>query len=125
MIRRPPRSTRTDTLFPYTTLCRSSRLSRGARWPGRTASARRRRRAMLEIANVGKVFGEPGSLAGASLAHRAVDGANPTVGKHDTVPLLGTCVFGSSTRLGMLSGLALRADERRVGQKGFRPCKSR
>src|SRR3546814_2764453 len=29
MIRRPPRSTRTDTLFPYTTLCRSS-VSAGA-----------------------------------------------------------------------------------------------
>src|SRR3546814_10856483 len=27
MIRRPPRSTRTDTLFPYTTLFRSVRLS--------------------------------------------------------------------------------------------------
>src|SRR3546814_19353921 len=27
MIRRPPRSTRTDTLFPYTTLFRSSTLS--------------------------------------------------------------------------------------------------
>src|SRR3546814_8035200 len=26
MIRRPPRSTRTDTLFPYTTLCRSHRI---------------------------------------------------------------------------------------------------
>src|SRR3546814_11808804 len=26
MIRRPPRSTRTDTLFPYTTLCRSAAL---------------------------------------------------------------------------------------------------
>src|SRR3546814_17263040 len=26
MIRRPPRSTRTDTLFPYTTLFRSTRL---------------------------------------------------------------------------------------------------
>src|SRR3546814_7363570 len=26
MIRRPPRSTRTDTLFPYTTLCRSDML---------------------------------------------------------------------------------------------------
>src|SRR3546814_17864178 len=26
MIRRPPRSTRTDTLFPYTTLCRSFRI---------------------------------------------------------------------------------------------------
>src|SRR3546814_9864330 len=29
MIRRPPRSTRTDTLFPYTTLFRSSRRNRG------------------------------------------------------------------------------------------------
>src|SRR3546814_7620883 len=28
MIRRPPRSTRTDTLFPYTTLFRSPRLCR-------------------------------------------------------------------------------------------------
>src|SRR3546814_5148998 len=27
MIRRPPRSTRTDTLFPYTTLFRSRRLA--------------------------------------------------------------------------------------------------
>src|SRR3546814_9109978 len=27
MIRRPPRSTRTDTLFPYTTLCRSQAWS--------------------------------------------------------------------------------------------------
>src|SRR3546814_3438785 len=30
MIRRPPRSTRTDTLFPYTTLFRSVRLRRVA-----------------------------------------------------------------------------------------------
>src|SRR3546814_12044806 len=28
MIRRPPRSTRTDTLFPYTTLCRSRHRQR-------------------------------------------------------------------------------------------------
>src|SRR3546814_5909165 len=27
MIRRPPRSTRTDTLFPYTTLCRSEGIT--------------------------------------------------------------------------------------------------
>src|SRR3546814_5791638 len=32
MIRRPPRSTRTDTLFPSTTLFRSRRSSR-LRWP--------------------------------------------------------------------------------------------
>src|SRR3546814_17765685 len=30
MMRRPPRSTRTDTLFPYTTLFRSHRLERNA-----------------------------------------------------------------------------------------------
>src|SRR3546814_5160102 len=30
MIRRPPRSTRTDTLFPYTTLFRSPQLERAA-----------------------------------------------------------------------------------------------
>src|SRR3546814_13519424 len=30
MIRRPPRSTRTDTLFPYTTLFRSAPAARGA-----------------------------------------------------------------------------------------------
>src|SRR3546814_2133786 len=34
MIRRPPRSTRTDTLFPYTTLFRSLR-ERGLREPDR------------------------------------------------------------------------------------------
>src|SRR3546814_14705033 len=32
MIRRPPRSTRTDTLFPYTTLFRSTGLSNTQRW---------------------------------------------------------------------------------------------
>src|SRR3546814_14147895 len=31
MIRRPPRSTRTDTLFPYTTLCRSDLIAVGDR----------------------------------------------------------------------------------------------
>src|SRR6056297_1426686 len=35
MIRRPPRSTRTDTLFPYTTLFRSRRRVRRHAVPGR------------------------------------------------------------------------------------------
>src|SRR3546814_18039388 len=37
MIRRPPRSTRTDTLFPYTTLFRSAATSREL-YPGWTYS---------------------------------------------------------------------------------------
>src|SRR3546814_4176871 len=40
MIRRPPRSTRTDTLFPYTTLFRSDRKS-GARAAGAVADQRK------------------------------------------------------------------------------------
>src|SRR3546814_2036420 len=37
MLRRPPRSTRTDTLFPYTTLFRSSGM--GTSFAGRSSSA--------------------------------------------------------------------------------------
>src|SRR3546814_1150844 len=40
MIRRPPRSTRTDTLFPYTTLFRSQLTS----WSARVGSRRKRAR---------------------------------------------------------------------------------
>src|SRR3546814_16991160 len=52
MIRRPPRSTRTDTLFPYTTLFRSCRHQENV--PDRHLVAvpveRRRHRPALEIA---------------------------------------------------------------------------
>src|SRR3546814_1899767 len=40
MIRRPPRSTRTDTLFPYTTLFRSP-TPRPSRWADRRRSPQR------------------------------------------------------------------------------------
>src|SRR3546814_4568169 len=75
MIRRPPRSTRTDTLFPYTTLFRSQDadrrlpparadprgaqgLTRGSRQPGgrrenrRNSQAPRRRRASMVRAGI-------------------------------------------------------------------------
>src|SRR3546814_12699470 len=39
MIRRPPRSTRTDTLFPYTTLFRSPRDRGGSPCPANPAPA--------------------------------------------------------------------------------------
>src|SRR3546814_2767298 len=43
MIRRPPRSTRTDTLFPYTTLFRSSCAAAGRRRaPGKWSGTMRR-----------------------------------------------------------------------------------
>src|SRR3546814_21023326 len=45
MIRRPPRSTRTDTLFPYTTLFRSRRASNSRSSPSMTRAARNIRQA--------------------------------------------------------------------------------
>src|SRR3546814_11869236 len=42
MIRRPPRSTRTDTLFPYTTLFRSAFGRLRMRLPAEDAAAERR-----------------------------------------------------------------------------------
>src|SRR3546814_9236263 len=44
MIRRPPRPTRTDTLFPYTTLFRSPQLEELRREPARAARPPHRRR---------------------------------------------------------------------------------
>src|SRR3546814_15606662 len=52
MIRRPPRSTLTDTLFPYTTLCRSG--PRGA-----------------------ALRGQPGQLPPAAVPGRAAEPARP------------------------------------------------
>src|SRR3546814_15909643 len=65
MIRRPPRSTRTDTLFPYTTLFRSAA-------PGRARAAHR------------------GALRRAA-GHRVVPGRRPAARRaeppdHDPVP---------------------------------------
>src|SRR3546814_7856911 len=52
MIRRPPRSTRTDTLFPYTTLFRSS--SRNCRADGTRAFAARYPRELTNPRTAGR-----------------------------------------------------------------------
>src|SRR3546814_2377842 len=48
MIRRPPRSTRTDTLFPYTTLFRSHRRRQPGADPGRDGDRQENRRQCQE-----------------------------------------------------------------------------
>src|SRR3546814_11765471 len=47
MIRRPPRSTRTDTLFPYTTLFRSGRRGGQCPPPGRWGASAGQRRGLV------------------------------------------------------------------------------
>src|SRR3546814_1552064 len=58
MIRRPPRSTRTDTLFPYTTLFRSVDRLEHQRQP-----------------EPGSLFGGPGEIVEKAGAHRLAVGA--------------------------------------------------
>src|SRR3546814_4230212 len=57
MIRRPPRSTRTDTLFPYTTLFRSRRLAPFR--PSRRLGAAPRRRMMAAMTQYDPVGAAP------------------------------------------------------------------
>src|SRR3546814_9459207 len=71
MIRRPPRSTRTDTLFPYTTLFRSCRtgIALGIRVPGGN------------LRNLDSAPGTAGNLLGVAFEHiegTATDGSQPT-----------------------------------------------
>src|SRR3546814_13171163 len=60
MIRRPPRSTRTDTLFPYPTLVRSSRCRARRRHPMEIFN----RRTMLAAAALGPLLTSPAASAG-------------------------------------------------------------
>src|SRR3546814_2109039 len=66
MIRRPPRSTRTDTLFPYTTLFRSLTLKPGAVLkPGASYTIR--------LWGVGAYFSKAFAMPNAYLAARGLD----------------------------------------------------
>src|SRR3546814_1203197 len=70
MIRRPPRSTRTDTLFPYTTLFRSDQQ-------------------IGETVLGGLVRGARGNLLAGGEHHFAGLGIDDVVGRLDAAPVLG------------------------------------
>src|SRR3546814_7225898 len=53
MIRRPPRSTRTDTLFPYTTLFRSRRATGWWAWACRASASAAKATARAACSRIG------------------------------------------------------------------------
>src|SRR3546814_18598844 len=116
MIRRPPRSTRTDTLFPYTTLFRSAAANGvpDLEWLDKAAVARLepavRAVAGLLSPSTGIVDSHGLMLAyqGDAEAHGAMLAFNS--------PVLG----GQMTGEGML-----RSEERRVGKECVSTCRSR
>src|SRR3546814_12012593 len=109
MIRRPPRSTRTDTLFPYTTLFRSPPLSPGKPRYRCLIHVEQRRDGALRVAGCKPLY-RLGLLVrgeGRKSAELHAEG-------------IGLAPAGSAA-----TGDALRTEERRVGQECGRKCKCR
>src|SRR3546814_15671817 len=126
MIRRPPRSTRTDTLFPYTTLFRSWR----PRWRHRGLVS-----AVLQSAEIPHCAVRPAWL-------RQIDAACRTAREHDlgsgrrhgADP--GAARYRAMARVRWLLGIdagpdlcrdasARRSEERRVGKECVSTCRTR
>src|SRR3546814_21184646 len=107
MIRRPPRSTRTDTLFPYTTLFRSLvaryYLEQGARVP-----------CTVEVASEYR-YRDPVVTPGTLFL--AISQSGETA---DTLAAL-----REAKKLGYVGTCAIRSEERRVGKECVSTCRSR
>src|SRR3546814_21104596 len=107
MIRRPPRSTRTDTLFPYTTLFRS--LGR----PGCAGTVIFRKGYSMKLRVV---------IAAIAIALTAAACENSTLGGNtQTIGTLGGAAAGGLFGAQFGSG---RSEERRVGHERVRTCSS-
>src|SRR3546814_15334862 len=118
MIRRPPRSTRTDTLFPYTTLFRSSELG----IPGKEyrPSLRRyypdqvRRVAGCSALNLFLHTGSPGMAGTIEGLGPKGKGAQPVRRASQTPAIISA-----------MPAVRRRSEERRVGKECVRTCRSR
>src|SRR3546814_17684953 len=121
MIRLPPRSTRTNTLFPYTTLFRSCAADTGRVRPGgrRTAAARLRlafeRPDDFALGQYVRLCRRPDRFC--SLARRDIEMVGIERGQAEMV-VVRAMPFG---RLWPV----IRSEERRVGKEVVRRCQSR
>src|SRR3546814_20307130 len=119
MIRRPPRSTRTDTLFPYTTLFRSDL------WALERAGVFRGRYHVLG--------GTLSALDGVGPTDLNVDGlvARVNGGRVKEVIIATNATVEGQTTAHYItdrvapSGVPIRSEERRVGKECVRTCRSR
>src|SRR3546814_12576802 len=120
MIRRPPRSTRTDTLFPYTTLFRSAQVYQSA---------------SIKLGDevITIVYVAYAAIATDQMAARALAAMKPLF-KNSTLVLaaqglnLAPEFVGPKHVVDILRGRALaefkRSEERGVGKEGGSRCKS-
>src|SRR3546814_13273719 len=123
MIRRPPRSTRTDTLFPYTTLFRS----RGNSWEADAFMYHPdlirhpdNCPALVLNADYTPLSYYPLSVWPWQTAIKAV-----FLERVDIVASYEREVHSQSWAMKIPSVIALRAEERRLGKEGVSTCRSR
>src|SRR3546814_17387930 len=114
-MRPPPRSTRTDTLLPYTTLCRSCRID--SRFNQEAESWSVFGQGTLNLSDAFRIIG---SLR---YSHTSKDGdfaARLVYGPFAIRPI-------SSAKGSISEGHVdpSRSEERRVGKEGVNPCSSR
>src|SRR3546814_19770919 len=122
MIRRPPRSTRTDTLFPYTTLFRSDGFSAGQR-----ISKVGKRLFDILASLIVLIVGLPLIIiAGVAVM---LDSRGPVFYRQPRVGLFGEPYdifkIRSMRADAEAAGKAVRTEERRVGKECVRTCRSR
>src|SRR3546814_17064205 len=110
MIRRPPRSTRTDTLFPYPTLFRSEPAQRIAQ---RLREPRRRHRP-VERADADAVGSDP-----------VDDGKDEEDDSDPGIPRHGDALHRAALSRPPLTSRPLRSEESRVGKEWVSKCRSR
>src|SRR3546814_19593140 len=124
MIRRPPRSTRTDTLLPYSTLFRSRRPAAGGH--GTCLQGRGRRRVRRQSGCIGSCPRPPRLAVGVcDTVHNLGDTRRdvPVVQVWRTVQHGGAANDGAVDRGENLA--VSSSDERRVGKECVSPCRSR
>src|SRR3546814_15693337 len=108
----PPISTRTDTLFPYKTLCRSVATVTPCCWPGAWAGSRATiERGSRGVGGVAPTYGDAGGCRRSGLRHRHRRVAITTPG-----PPYNACLQKLQLK---------RSEERRVGKECVSTCRSR
>src|SRR3546814_17024327 len=107
MIRRPPRSTRTDTLFPYTTLFRSGH--------GAVGLDRQAELVIIELLPDAGIVDLVGDLAHRRIERVDRDQADRRVGR----------AVGGGGQIGTAGVGAERSEECRVGKEGGSRCRYR
>src|SRR3546814_10983999 len=118
MIRRPPRSTRTDTLFPYTTLFRSNGLALAPNWLSSHGRALLDSEISCRLPNLSPRPSER------QRARAGARGSDPLLPRPHLAPL--PVVLGPLDRAPIENSLARpgarpahgRWEERRVGEEG-------